>query len=177
MRSNYKILNSDYPYYITSTIVDWLNIFTEEKYFKILFENFIFYQEQFKIDFIAYVIMSNHFHAIFKCRELEKAIKSIKSYTARLILQELATDKKSSILEDLRKKKLNHKTESKHPVWQEGYHPQEITNNLILKQKAEYIHYNPVRKGLVSNPEDWKYSSASFYLKGEESKLAITSYY
>jgi len=34
----------------------------------------------------------------------------------------------------------------------------------VLRQKLEYIHYNPVRIGLVDRPEDWRYSSARNYL-------------
>jgi len=30
----------------------------------------------------------------------------------------------------------------------------------MLRQKLEYIHFNPVKRGLVSEPEDWLYSSA-----------------
>jgi len=39
--------------------------------------------------------------------------------------------------------------------------------NLVSKQAVlnsiEYIHNNPVRKGLVKSPEDWNWSSAGFY--------------
>jgi hypothetical protein len=34
----------------------------------------------------------------------------------------------------------------------------------MLRQKLDYIHYNPVRAGLVDHPEDWRYSSARNYL-------------
>ena len=30
-----------------------------------------------------------------------------------------------------------------------------------------YIHYNPVRKGLVENPADWRWSSYNYYEKGD----------
>ena len=34
----------------------------------------------------------------------------------------------------------------------------------MLNQKIEYIHYNPVRRGYVSEPEHWIYSSAGDYI-------------
>jgi putative transposase len=37
----------------------------------------------------------------------------------------------------------------------------------VMYQKLEYIHENPVRAGLCSIPEDYNYSSASFYETGE----------
>ena len=33
----------------------------------------------------------------------------------------------------------------------------------MMQQKIDYIHYNPVRKGYVDKPEDWRYSSARDY--------------
>jgi len=67
-----------------------------------------------------------------------------------------------------------HKSKSQHQVWQEGFHPQAITAEDMLRQKLEYIHYNPVRIGLVDRPEDWRYSSARNYL-GQDGVLEIDS--
>jgi len=180
MRTIYKILNLEYPYFITSTTINWISIFASEKYFRILFDNLVFYQNKHQIDIIAYVIMDNHFHIICKSKTLEKAIQSLKSYTAKKLIHELTIDNKTHLLEKFREKKLAHKIESEYQIWQEGYHPQEMTNRLILNQKIEYIHNNPVKRGLVLKPEDWKYSSARYYLTGEQSELVllpITSFY
>ena len=46
-------------------------------------------------------------------------------------------------------------------IWQEGFHPQLISSNKMLAQKVEYLQYNPVKRGFVNNPKDWKYSSAN----------------
>jgi hypothetical protein len=34
----------------------------------------------------------------------------------------------------------------------------------VIKQKIDYIHKNPVSSGFVTNPIDWKYSSARNYV-------------
>ena len=47
-----------------------------------------------------------------------------------------------------------------------------ITTEEILRQKLEYIHYNPVKLGLVDIPEDWRYCSARNYL-GSDALLEI----
>ena len=36
-----------------------------------------------------------------------------------------------------------------------------ISSVEMLNQKVEYIHYNPVKRGVVNKPEHWKYSSAN----------------
>ncbi len=39
----------------------------------------------------------------------------------------------------------------------------------------EYLHMNPVRKGLVAQPGQWKWSSARYFLSGEQlPSLAVT---
>jgi len=45
----------------------------------------------------------------------------------------------------------------------------EFLNEVMFKQKLEYIHYNPVRAGLCNVPEDYQYSSAKFYFDGTNS--------
>ena len=176
MRSNYKLQNTDYPYFITSTIVNWIRLFDQNEFKHLLFQNLIFYQSKYEIEIFAYVIMPDHFHMVCKSEQLRKAIQSLKSYTAKEIIDILRSDINFEILDELRNIKKKYKAESDFQVWQEGYHPQEILNNRMLKQKIEYIHYNPVRKGLVSRPEDWEYSSAGYYTNGTECDLKITRY-
>jgi REP element-mobilizing transposase RayT len=142
-----------------------------------MMENFKFYQNKYEIEIIAFVIMPNHFHMVCKCNELKNAIQSLKSYTAKQIIKNLEKDNNEDILYKLKETKSGYKTESDFQVWQEGYHPQQVKDLEILNQKIEYIHLNPVRKNLVDRPEDWKYSSAGFYLKGEDCGLEITPYY
>jgi hypothetical protein len=33
----------------------------------------------------------------------------------------------------------------------------------MMRQKIDYIHYNPVKRGFVDEPEHWRYSSARNY--------------
>jgi hypothetical protein len=56
--------------------------------------------------------------------------------------------------------KLDHKKDRQYQFWQEGSHPQQIADERMMQQKIDYIHYNPVRRGYVDKPEDWRYSSA-----------------
>ena len=43
----------------------------------------------------------------------------------------------------------------------------------MLRQKIEYIHDNPVRRGYVDAPEHWRYSSARNYVLGDQSVLEV----
>ena len=48
-------------------------------------------------------------------------------------------------------------------VWRQDNHPIELYSNKVTNQKLDYIHNNPVKEGLVENPEDYLYSSARNY--------------
>jgi putative transposase len=41
------------------------------------------------------------------------------------------------------------------------------------REKLDYMHANPVKRGLVKNPKEWIWSSFSFYAKGEEGLVSI----
>ncbi|MGZ8915414.1 MAG: transposase, partial [Methylobacter sp.] len=34
---------------------------------------------------------------------------------------------------------------------------------VVMRQKLDYIHHNPVKRGYVDQPEHWRYSSARNY--------------
>jgi REP element-mobilizing transposase RayT len=56
-----------------------------------------------------------------------------------------------------------HKQETTYQVWEEGNHPQIIESEVVMRQKLDYIHHNPVKRGYVDQPEHWRYSSARNY--------------
>jgi hypothetical protein len=66
-------------------------------------------------------------------------------------------------------KRLQRRDLSKYQFWQHHNKPIELWSNAVLDQKMGYVHNNPLVSGFVSNPEDWKQSSAGDYagIKGQ----------
>ncbi len=56
---------------------------------------------------------------------------------------------------------------AKFQLWQAESHPIELTSAKITHQKLDYMHYNPVETGFVTDPADWKNSSAIDYNGGK----------
>jgi putative transposase len=54
--------------------------------------------------------------------------------------------------------------DSREPVWQAGFYDFNVFSAVKAREKLEYMHNNPVRKGLVVNTADWSYGSAKWYL-------------
>ena len=160
MKNRYKIVEEDGFYLISSTIVDWIPVFTSEKYFQILIESLKYCQNNKGLKIHFYILMDNHFHMIVSGEDLSVTLASMKRYTALEIIDELKQDNKYWSLQQFKSQKKGYKSESNHQVWQEGFHPQLISSAEMLAQKVDYIHYNSVKRGLVNEPEFWKYSSA-----------------
>ena len=57
--------------------------------------------------------------------------------------------------------------------WQRRYYSYNINSEKHLLQKLEYLHENPVRQGLIEDPAEYKWSSASWYLSNKSVGVKI----
>ena len=53
-------------------------------------------------------------------------------------------------------------------IWERNSLSVPLWTQDVLVQKLSYIHDNPVRAGLCRYPEEYKYSSAKFYICNEK---------
>ena len=63
------------------------------------------------------------------------------------------------------------------PFWQSRYYDFNVFREQKLVEKLDYMHQNPVQRGLVTRAEDWKWSSARHYATGEEFRVEIESHW
>ncbi|MGH7983482.1 MAG: REP-associated tyrosine transposase [Candidatus Udaeobacter sp.] len=164
MRSRYRVNATEQAHFVTSTVVRWLPIFTTARRCDVVVEALDYCRTHKGLDIYAWVILDNHFHAIVSAPDLPRVIADLKRHTARRLLELLQEEKADWLLHQLRYHRAAHKSESEYQLWQEGYHPQSISTDTIMLQKLEYLHNNPVKRGLVASPEDWRYSSAHAWL-------------
>jgi REP element-mobilizing transposase RayT len=92
-------------------------------------------------DLDAWVIMSNHIHILIDPRApLPRITRAIKSYSAKeanLILGRTGE-----------------------PLWQIESFDHWVRSEKEFANIVQYIEFNPVKAGLVTRPEDWRWSSA-----------------
>lgn len=162
-RTRYRIFDDAYPHFLTCTIVGWLPVFTRPDSVEIVLDSWRFLQQNRGLDLFGYVILENHLHLIASAPDLADAVKSFKMFTVRRIIDLLERNGAQTLRRQLRAHKLPYKTESEYQVWQEGSQPKQIESNEMMLQKLEYTHYNPVKRGYVDEPTDWRYSSARNY--------------
>ena len=161
-RSRYRIVNDRHPYFLTCTIVEWLPLFLNSDVVQIILDSLQFLQKENRLLIYSYVIMENHLHLIASSPDLSKEIGDFKSFTARRIVDNYKAHQPQN-LKKLAIAKKPFKNDRDYQFWQEGVHAQQIQTEEMMRQKIEYIHYNPVRRGYVDEPEHWRYSSARNY--------------
>jgi putative transposase len=62
----------------------------------------------------------------------------------------------------------------RHRFWQPGGgYDRNVTDPATLRFMIDYIHNNPVRRGLVSRPEEWEWSSARWYARIRPVKIEM----
>ncbi len=111
----------------------------------------------------GYVVLENHLHFVAQAENLNKCVSSFKSFTARQIIDYLQAQHVEQILTRLRFSKRAHKVDREYQFWQEGTHAELVYSEAMMREKLDYIHANPVKRGYVNLPEHWRYSSAANY--------------
>jgi REP element-mobilizing transposase RayT len=114
----------------------------------------------------AYVIMLNHLHVLIKPLKngISKTMQLLKGRASRQI-NTLKEAEASPTLHSSKRVILPGRgdfSRSTH-VWQKGFFDFTIMTDKKFREKFNYIHYNPVKRGLVEKAEDYKYSSATRY--------------
>ena len=180
MSRKYKIRDQDKLYFVTFTVIQWLDVFIRREYKDIFLESIRYCQQHKGLEVCAYCIMSSHIHMILGRNSepnLEGIIRDIKKYTSLKIIDAIKDNQQESrkelllwLFERAGRKNSNNK---KYQFWQQHNHPVELSTNEMIDQRLEYIHNNPVEAGIVLSPEDYLYSSAINYAGLPEKLLEV----
>ena len=162
--SELRKATSDNAYFVTFTVVGWMDVFTREEYCKTIIDSLKFCRTNKKLKIYEYVIMPSHIHAILEAPALSDVIRDFKAHTAKSILKEIESNAGESrrdwLLHMFKYYAKYENQNEKYQFWQKTSHPTELTDHKMFDQKRKYIHDNPVTAGLVSDAMYWRYSSA-----------------
>tara|TARA_R110001599_G_scaffold211327_1_gene408839 strand:+ start:52 stop:588 length:537 start_codon:yes stop_codon:yes gene_type:complete len=166
-RSNFKIHENQYPYFLTCTVVDGIDLFSNPRISQIILDALVHLQAEMQVKIYGFIIMHNHIHLVAEDQNLSESIRRFKSFTAREVIRYLESTNRVVLLERLKRGKRNHKKESVFQVWQEGSYPKQVNTLRKMQTFLDYIYFNPVKAGFVQKPEHWLNSFAVNYLGGE----------
>ena len=118
--------------------------------------------------------MDNHIHLIWQMQsgnEPEAVQKDFLKYTAQRIKKDLQKNHPAVLAHF----KVNAK-DRECQFWERNGLSIELRTDEAFIQKLDYIHWNTVRAGLYNLPDEYKYSSALFYLTGIDNWGFLTHY-
>jgi len=163
-------------FFVTTTCFNWEILFLSYKYYQLILNSIVFLNKKYNVQIIGYVIMPNHIHLIIyfeKETHLSEYMRDFKKFTSGEIRRMIERDGEVKLLDRLRFEN----REQKFKIWMDRFDDLFIYKKETLETKLNYIHQNPVRKGLVSTSRDYEYSSAKFYYSGKEGLIPVLHYY
>jgi REP element-mobilizing transposase RayT len=111
----------------------------------------------------AYVIMPDHIHLITDpARKPSDTLRFINGVVARRVIDHLKKNNFESSLKKLRRERED--GDYKYSLWEHHSNTHLITTEPGLMQKVNYIHQNPVADGLCERAEEYKFSSARYWM-------------
>lgn len=171
MRKGYIIHNQQAIYYMTFTVVGWIDVFSRMSYRDIFIESLKYCQQHKGLHLHAYVIMTNHVHLIVSVNEggsISAFVRDCKKFTATNILKEIresgTESRREWMLHQFKYYASRHSRNEHYQLWEHDNHYIELSSPGFMQQKIDYIHQNPVKAGWVYRPEDYVYSSAANYV-------------
>ena len=117
----------------------------------------------------GYVVMPEHFHLLVtepQRANLSIVVQVLKQRVARALLLVLRpAGRQTDIIENA--------SPALAQFWQRRFYDFNVYSNEKRFEKLRYMHRNPVRRGLVSLPELWPWSSFRAYMYAEPSIVKI----
>jgi putative transposase len=140
-----RLLRSDKIFFITVRLRKKSVLLTPDE-FPILIGSIEDSRKKLGFLWCGYVLMPDHWHALIYVQypqTVSRAVQDVKWTAAR---------------------RLNQKRQTGGPFWQHQFWDRFVRHGKEFSQRLEYMHFNPVRKGLVARPKDWRWSSYNSFV-------------
>ena len=167
--SKYLISDQHSPYFITCTVIHWIDLFTREDYRNVIVDSLNYCIKNKNLTVYSWVIMSNHIHLAAQCDppgSMSNFLRDFKKYTSKEFINVMGNVNESRaawLLDKFAFEAKRTRRAEKFKIWQDDNHPIDLTRFDIM-EKINYTHNNPVRAGWVDSPEHYLYSSARDYV-------------
>ncbi len=133
-------------FFVTTSTLDRKNYFTNKAKLALVRAELFRIVELCDCYLMGYVIMPNHVHVLIGFIDGGKGLIKFMHSFKGIVRKRLIGD---------------------NLFWERGYDDLVIITEEQFKIKLNYIHFNPVKRGLVEAPEDWRFSSYRFWEMNE----------
>lgn len=104
-------------------------------------------------EIIGAVVLPDHIHFLWKLPELDS------NFSYRVARMKVLFTRSYQPSESVGDRSVSRQKHREKNVWQRRFWEHTIRDERDFRQHLDYIHYNPVKHGLVTCPHFWKYSS------------------
>ena len=126
-------------------------------------------RKRYRFVVVGYVVMPEHIHLLLSEPEVgtpSTVMQVLKQRTARALLpkRKARDPRQSNLFADISERA---------PFWQTRFYDFNVRTEKKRVEKLRYMHRNPVERGLVAEPEDWRWSSYCFYHLDEPGPVRV----
>ena len=115
-------------------------------------------REHFPFEIVAWVVLPDHMHALWALPENDG------DYAVRwAMIKRLAAQALRNAMPPVASKSMQARGEI--GLWQRRYWEHQIRDENDLHRHIDYIHFNPVKHGLVTNLSEWPHSTLHRYVR------------
>ena len=165
MSEKYKFRDHEGLYFVTCTVIHWIDLFTRKELKHLIIESLKHCQAEKGLLIHAWCLMPSHLHMIISTKDkpLPDIMRDFKKFTAKAIIKELEVineSRKEWLLRDFAKYGKELKRIGHFKVWQDGNQPKLLESNSFIDEKLNYIHHNPVEDEIGDEAAHYLYFSA-----------------
>jgi REP-associated tyrosine transposase len=127
-------------------------------------------RERYRSALVGYVVMPEHFHLLLGEPETgtpSTVLQVLKQRVARHLGRQRTAPGEQLVFRSAAAR------QALPQFWQRRFHDFNVWSHQKKNEKLEYMHWNPVKRGLVSDPGDWRWSSYTFYAGRENALLRM----
>ncbi len=164
----------NFCYFYTDTIFQFRHLLADDILKQVIISSLQYLVNKELVTLYGFVIMPNHIHLLWYMRKnngKETAAGSFAKFTAHEFKKYLSQTNQLHFYK-------SDKNDRAYQFWKRDPLAVPISSEKIFINKLEYIHNNPVKEKwkLCLYPEDYRWSSARFYLEGTDEFNMLTHY-
>ena len=177
-------------HFLTFSCYDRLPFLESESSRNLLVNELVRVRTEYGFRLIGYVVMPEHVHLLVS-EPKKGTVSTVMQMLKQRVSRKMRKHSGTSFFRDLRPALINrgrgtHLQEAAHPIcedgrlvsafWMERFYDFNVHNQKKITEKLDYMHANPVKRGLAEHPGDWMWSSWGRIVKGEKGLIEIDSW-
>jgi len=164
----YLIKDQHQTYFVTCTVIKWIDLFTRPVYKQIIVDSLNFCVKNKGLVLNGWVLMTNHLHFAGRCEaphRMSDLLRDFKKFTSKALIAEIGNISESRrewLLDKFQFEARKTGRADNYKIWKDDNHAIDLSC-IDIWDKIAYIHDNPVRAGIVESAENYLMSSARDY--------------